>query len=179
MAMAEPATVTLRVYVREMIVRRDHDPGPGRGEFDVSFVGAASPSSAAPAARSGVRWIASVRAGETTEVGRWTGPVQVRTEHSLAVAGAGEERDRFRAATLFGGLTILGGSEGWGVGRWWRTTNGRDFDYVFYVARLEEGDDPDSTAEPTWTSASEDAPGPPSPSENEYAVVLGAPVIND
>jgi hypothetical protein len=175
MAGPGPSTQTVNVYIRNIVVHHDRDPGPGRGEYDVTFVGAASPVSAAPEARSGARWTGSVASGSSYTVGLWTGPVGVPSSHSLAVVGAGEERDALVADALRGGLALFGRDHDWGAGRWWRTTNGQHFDFVFYVARMEAGVTSQEISAPVWTSDSADAPGPAQPTPDEYAVAFGAP----
>jgi hypothetical protein len=176
--MTEQAKQTINVYIRNVTVHHDHDPGPGKGEFDISFVTSASPVSSDPASRSGVRWTGAVESGATYDVDRWTGPLTFPAAHSLLLAGAGEEKDRFRNDALHGGLTYLSAAEGWGAGRWWQTRNGKDFDFLFYVA-LVSGDAPAGGDEaPRYPGASDDAPGPRPPTPDEYAAAFGAPLSN-
>ena len=95
--MAEPANVTVDVYVRDITVKDDSDKGPGGGEFDVTVVAAATPL-AAEGGRSGVQWIGSVREGQTYAVGRWTGPVTLSARH-CACTWWGPGRSRTVSAT--------------------------------------------------------------------------------
>ena len=176
--MTEQATLTLNVYIRDVTVHNDHDLGPGKGAFDVSFVTSASPVSSDPASRSGVRWTGAVTSGATYDVGEWTGPLTFATRHSLLLAGAGEEHDRFRNDALRGGLTYLSADHGWGAGRWWRTTNGKDFDFLFYVARIEGEGAPGGSDTPEYAGVSLDAPGPHTPTRDEYFAAFGAPLDN-
>jgi hypothetical protein len=178
--MAEQGTQTVNIFIHEVTVHDTRDPWPGHGEYDVSFVGAATPSRAAPEARSGVRWTHSVQRGHGYPVGSWTGPVTFPSTHSLVVAGAGEELDRFRNDVRQGGLSILSADHDWGVGRWWQTKNGPHFDFLFFVARVPpaaDGAAPQNPTDPEWASAAtQDAPGPSKPTFDEYAGAFGAPL---
>jgi hypothetical protein len=177
--MAEQGTHAVNVFIRELIVHDDRDRVGGGGEYDVTFVAAASPGSAAPDSRSGCRWADSVSSGNSYEVRLWTGAVTFPSGHSLAVVGIGEEHDALIADALRGGLALLGADHDWGVGRWWRTTNGPHFDFLFFVARIEGGAPASDIAEPFWSSDALDAPGPDRPTPNEYAVAAGAPITHD
>ena len=173
--MAEPAGVTVDVYVQDITVQDDSDRGPGKGEFDVTFVAAATPVRA-ETGRSGVRWTSSVSEGQAYEVGRWTGPITLSAAHSLYVQGAGEALDRVRNDALQGGVALFSAAQEWGTGRWWRTTNGSHFDFQFYVVRIEAGESGDLSDVPALAGGSADAPGPAQPTEAEYAAAFGAPL---
>jgi hypothetical protein len=176
--MTEQATLTVNVYIRNVTVHDDHDVGPAKGEFDISFVTSASPVSSDPSSRSGTRWTGTVTSGATYDVDAWTGPATIAAGRSLLLAGAGEEQDRFRNDALRGGLTYLSAEQGWGAGRWWRTTNGKDFDFLFYVARVEGEASPGVAGAPDYPGASADAPGPGAPTQDEYFAAFGAPLDN-
>ncbi|HEX2515493.1 MAG TPA: hypothetical protein VH257_12370 [Chloroflexota bacterium] len=173
--MAEPANVTVDVYVRDITVKDESDRGPGGGEFDVTIVAAATPL-AAEGDRSGVQWTGSAHKGRTYDVGRWTGPVTLTARHALYVVGAGEEQDRIRNDALRGGMALLSAALEWGTGRWWRTTNGKHFDFQFYVERIEAGGSGDLSDAPAQAAGSADAPGPAQPTEAEYSAAFGAPL---
>jgi hypothetical protein len=177
--MAEQGTQTVNVFIRGITVHDDRDRVGGRGEYDATFVAAASPASSAPDSRSGCRWAGSVSKGHTYEVRLWTGAVTFPSGHSLAVVGLGEEQDVLVADALRGGLALLGADRDWGVGRCWRTTNGPHFDFLSFVARIEGGAPASKIAEPFWSSDALDAPGPERPTPNEYAVAAGAPITYD
>jgi hypothetical protein len=173
--MTEPASVTVDVYVQDITVKDESERGPGGGEFDVTIVGAATPV-VAEGGRSGVQWTGSVHAGRSYAVGQWTGPITLSARHSLYVVGAGEEQDRIRNDALRGGVALLSPAQEWGRGRWWRTTNGKHFDFQFYVERIEAGGRGDLSDAPAVAAGSADAPGPAQPTEAEYAAAFGAPL---
>ena len=87
------------------------------------------------------------------------GPTAAHTAPAgkLTVGGAGAERDRTGDDELVGGVATFEADAEWGVGRWWRTVNGRDFDFVFCVTPAEESGE---AARPAWTGEAFDAPGP-------------------
>lgn len=119
---AQASSVSLKVYVRQIIVHDDSDPGPGKGEFDVTFGVLAAPTEADSQSAS-VRWQASVSSGKTYNVGQWIGPVAVDAERGwLSIAGGGIELDALIDDHVRGGLTMLGHERKWGMGNWWRTT---------------------------------------------------------
>lgn len=161
-------TATLNVYVREVVVHDERDPGPGRGEYDIAFAAVAGPG--ARATQQSERWQTSVSTGRRYAVGRWTGAVPVNSVDGwLTIAGGGVERDAVNDDTALGGIAVLRADRNWGIGRWWRTTNGPHFDLVFCVV---EGDRPDA-ALPVWTGETYDAPGPHRPTMAEYKSFFG------
>lgn len=160
---------TFNVYIRDIIVHDDHDPGPAKGEFEIVFGAAGTPVSAS--ARSQVEWKGSVSSHRTYDVAQWTGAVAVPAEHGkLTVAGGGIERDSAtRGDELRGGLATFATEQEWGEGKWWRTTNGRDFDFTFCVTPAEESSE---AARPVWSGETYDAPGPDKPGISSYRGVL-------
>ena len=165
--MAKAARVVLSVFVRQIVVHDTSDPGPGKGEFDVTFGVLAGPAGAAGESAS-VRWQGSVSSGKTYDVGQWMGPVAVDMERGwLSVAGGGVEMDALIDDQIRGGLTMLGHERKWGMGSWWRTTNGKHFDLVLCVTEGET-----EAACPVWTGDALDAPGPERPTETEFVAIL-------
>src|SRR5687767_9759923 len=126
----------LNVFIRDLVVHHDHDPGPGRGEVDLVFEAIAVPTTLGGRAR--VTWQASVTERRVYELGLWIGTIAVPAEGGmLTIVGAGTERDPGLGTPLWGGLATLSHEHDW-EGKWWRTTNGRDFDFTFCVTRAEE-----------------------------------------
>ena len=157
------------VHIRDLLVHDDKDPGPGRGEFAVDFGAAGVPSRAG--SRTRVRWEGSVASHRTYDVAQWTGVVAVPApEGKLTVGGAGAERDPGADDALLGGVATFEADREWGVGRWWRTVNGRDFDFVFCVTPAEEAGE---AGRPAWTGETYDAPGPDRVSAATLRPVLG------
>ena len=157
------------VHIRDLLVHDDKDPGPGRGEFAVDFGAAGVPSRAG--SRTQVRGEGSVASHRTYDVAQWTGVVAVPSpEGKLTVGGAGAERDPGADDALLGGVATFEADREWGVGRWWRTVNGRDFDFVFCVTPAEEAGE---AGRPAWTGETYDAPGPDKVSAATLRPVLG------
>jgi hypothetical protein len=157
------------VHIRDLIVHDDKDPGPGRGEYAVDFGAAGVPS--AGGSRTRVRWEGSVSSHRTYDVAQWTGVVAVPAPAGkLTVGGAGAERDRGGDDALLGGVATFEADAEWGVGRWWRTVNGRDFDFVFCVTPAEEAGE---AARPAWTGETFDAPGPARVAFATFRTILG------
>jgi hypothetical protein len=73
-------------------------------------------------------------------------------------------------------VALLSAALDWGTGRWWRTTNGKHFDFQFYVERIEAGGSGDLSDAPAQAAGSADAPGPAQPTEAEYSAAFGAPL---
>ena len=158
------------VYVRDMIVHDDHDPGPAKGEFEVVFGAVSVPSSAGDRGAQ-VEWKGSVASRRTYDVAQWTGVVAIPDNGKLTIAGAGVEKETAtRGDELRGGLATFTAEHEWGEGKWWRTTNGRDFDFTFCVTLAEESSE---AARPTWSGETYDAPGPDKPGPSSYRGILG------
>ena len=166
---AEPVdTVRVDVYIRRIDVYDDHDPGAFKGEYDVHF--AAEPLSGALDV-SAVRWEGSVSSGKSYEVARWTGAITLpERESRLTVVAGGVEHDPGQDDALFGGLAVLTTEQDLTAGTWWRTTNGKDFDFVFAVVPFGAAGG-DATALPEWTGETRDAPGPEQPTAAEYRAI--------
>lgn len=160
----------LNVFIRDLIVHDDHDPGPAKGEFEVLFGAAGVP--AGVGGRSAVEWQGSVASHRTYDVAQWTGAVAVPSDDGmLSIAGGGIERDTgTRGDELRGGLATFTRQHDWGEGKWWRTTNGRDFDFTFCVTPAEETSE---AGRPVWTGETFDAPGPEKPGASSYRGVIG------
>src|SRR4051812_47398992 len=160
---------TFNVFIRDIIVHDDHDPGPGKGEFEVVFGAASVPTTAG--GRAAVKWQGSVSSRRTYDVAQWTGAVAVPADGGkLSIAGGGTERDPAGNDELRGGLATFNQEHEWGEGRWWRTTNGRDFDFTFCVTPAEEASE---AARPLWTGETFDAPGTDEPAASSYRSILG------
>ena len=160
---------TFNVFIRDLIVHHDRDAGPGQGEFEVVFGAASAPTT--PGGRAAVTWQGSVSSGRTYDVAQWTGAVAVPTDGGkLSIAGGGTERDPVRGEALRGGLATFSEEHGWGEGEWWRTTNGRDFDFTFCITPAEEASE---AARPVWTGETFDAPGTDQPGPSGYRSILG------
>lgn len=161
-------TTSLSVFIRQIVVHDDSDPGPGKGEFDVTFGVLPGPTSAGTRGAS-LRWQASVSSGKTYDVRQVIGPVDVREADGwLYVAAAGIEQDPAVDDQVRGGLTMLGHERKWGQGAWYRTTNGKHFDLIFCVITGGATE----AACPEWTGAVLDAPHSERPTETEYAAIL-------
>ena len=162
------ATTSLSVFIRQIVVHDDADPGPGKGELDLTFGVLPGPTDAATRGAS-VRCQKSVASGKSCDVRECVGPVEVRADGGwLFIAAAGIERDPVAWDQVRGGLTMLGPERRWGLGAWYRTTNGRHFEIIFCVI-------PGGASEaacPVWTGELLDAPHPGQPTEGEYAGVL-------
>jgi hypothetical protein len=162
-------TRLFNVHIRDLLVHDDKDPGPGRGEYAVDFGAAGVPSRAGSRAR--VRWEGSVAGHRTYDVAQWTGVVAVpATAGKLTIGGAGAERDPRADDALLGGVATFEADREWGVGRWWRTVNGRDFDFVFCATPAEEAGE---AGRPAWTGETYDAPGPDKLSAATFRSILG------
>jgi hypothetical protein len=156
----------VNVFIREIVVHDTRESGDGAGEYDIAFSGGVAGDAAGM--KSSPRWANSVRRGETYEVLEWIGPFTVSDSGVLTVAARGQEKDRlFGSDPLLGGLAHLSGEEQWGIGKWWRTTNGKHFDFTFAVGRAEQG----HAGRPPLTGQVgeiNDAPGPGSPAAEDY-----------
>src|SRR5262245_36385570 len=125
----------LLVFVRQVTVHEDKDNG--RGEYNLRF-GAAGDDDLV-GNRAATRWQGTVSNGESYEVLGWLGPVTVSTPGGvLSIACAGHEDDPVSDDTVLGGVARLGKAQEWGLGRWWRTENGPDCDFVFTVVRATD-----------------------------------------
>ena len=155
----------VNVFIREIVVHDTSDPGGGAGEYDVAFTAASASDPAA--VRTSPRWTKSVKRGETYEVLEWLGPVSVPDGGTLRVSARGREHDLLGDDQLLGGIAHLTAGEQLGIGRWWRTTNGKHFDFLFAVARAEAG----HAGRPPLTGQQGevgDAPGPARPTPEDY-----------
>src|SRR5687768_13841063 len=168
-AKADAPNRLFNVHIRDLIVHDDKDPGPGRGEYAIDFGAAGVPSAAGGQAR--VHWEGSVASHRTYDIAQWTGVVAVPVpDGKLSVAAAGAERDTGGDDALLGGAATFEADREWGIGRWWRTVNGRDFDFVFCVTPAEEAGE---AGRPAWTGETYDAPGPDKVSAATLRPVLG------
>jgi hypothetical protein len=157
------------VFIRDLIVHDDKDLGPGRGEYEVVFGAVGVPRSAGGQAR--VDWAGAVSSHRTYDVAQWTGVVPVPLPRGkLSIAGGGVEHDPGKTDAIVGGVATFEEEREWGVGRWWRTTNGRDFDFVFCVTPAEEASE---AARPVWTGETYDAPGPETTTAATFRSILG------
>jgi hypothetical protein len=158
----------LNVFIRDVMVHDDHDPGPGKGEVALHFEAVAVPTT--PGGRASATWQASVKERRVYEVGLWLGIVAVPSEGGmLTVVGAGTEHDPGIGTPLWGGLATLSHQHDW-ENKWWRTTNGRDFDFTFCIMRAAEASD---SGRPLWTGETYDAPGTERPAPASYRTLLG------
>jgi hypothetical protein len=162
-------SLSLKVFVRHIVVRDDSDPGPGKGEFDVTLGIVAGPPGMTTQ-RSSVRWQHSVWSGYTYDVHAELGPIAVPEDGWISLAGAGVERDPLMDDQVRGGLTMLGRERRFGIGQWFQTTNGKHFDLIFTVVSGDAG----AAACPPWTGEVVDAPCPTAPTEAEYRAILPA-----
>jgi hypothetical protein len=155
----------VNVFIREIVVHDTRDMGGGAGEYDLTF--AAASSNAPDALHTSPHWTHSVKRGETYEVLEWLGPVSVADGGTLVVSAHGQERDLLGKDQLLGGIAHLTAALELGVGHWWRTTNGKHFDFLFAVARTSDG----HAGRPLLTGRTgeiADAPGPDQPSSDDY-----------
>jgi hypothetical protein len=158
---------SFNVFVRHITVHDDHDPGPGKGEFELVFAAVGVPrGSDGPAS---VEWRGSVSDRRSYDVAMWTGSVAVPDGGKISVAGRGLEQDSARHDEVRGGIATFTADEEWGQGKWWRTTNGRDFDFTFCVTLADEANE---AARPTWTDETYDAPGPDRLDASAYRSIL-------
>lgn len=158
---------TFKVFIRDIMVHDDHDPGPGKGEFEVVFAAAGVPRRSGEQAS--VEWKGSVSSRRTYDVALWTGAVAVPDGGKISIAAGGHERDVSSHDELRGGIATFGEDQKWGEGKWWRTTNGRDFNFRFCVTLAEEASE---ASRPTWTGETYDAPGPDTPDASSYRSIL-------
>ena len=158
----------VNVFIREIVVHDTRESGGGAGEYDIAFTAGMASAAGTPGDKTSPRWASSVRRGETYEVLEWIGPISTAGGSVLTISARGQEQDRlFGNDPLLGGLAHLTEAEGWGVGKWWRTTNGKHFDFVFAVGRAEDG----HAGRPPLTGQVgeiNDAPGPAEPAAEDY-----------
>lgn len=162
--------MNVNLFIREIVVHDTRDPGDSPGEYDIAFGAVAETDPAG--LKTTPRWTGTVRRGETYEILEWLGPLGVADGLALTVAARGREHDILGDDTLLGGVARLTGAEQWGVGRWWRTTNGKHFDFLFAVGRAEEG----HAGRPPLTGQTGEvqrAPGPEKPADADYPAGLG------
>ncbi|HEU5316683.1 MAG TPA: hypothetical protein VFX49_11275 [Chloroflexota bacterium] len=155
----------VNVFIREIVVHDASEPGGDAGEYDVAF--AAGIPGDSSSARTSPRWTNRVRRAQTYEVLDWLGPVSVADGGTLVVSARGREHDLLRDDALLGGVAHLTAAQGLGVGKWWRTTNGKHFDFLFAVSRAEEG----HAGRPVLSGRQgeiADAPGPAQPAPDDY-----------
>ncbi len=159
----------VNVFIREIVIHSTSDPGDDPGEYDIAF---AAVTDADPAAlRSSPRWTNQVRRGESYEILEWLGPLTVQEGACLTVSAHGREHDPIGDDPLMGGVAHLTQAEQWGIGRWLRTTNGKQFDFLFAVTRAEEG----HAGRPPLTGRQgevADAPGPREVTRSDYPAGL-------
>ena len=156
----------VNVFIREIVVHDTRDVGGDAGEYDIAFAATGAP--APSTVRTTPPWTNRVKRGETYEVLEWIGPVSVGHDGSLIVSARGREHDLFGHDALLGGVAHLTSAVELGVGRWWRTTNGKHFDFTFAVARASDG----RSGRPPLTGQQGeigDAPGPAQPTAGDYA----------
>ena len=170
MSVDRDRVTSIKVVIRHVIVHDDSDPGPGKGDFDVTIgVASGPPDAESFGKRFALRWKRSVSSGYSYDLHAELGPIAVPGKGGwLAIAGAGIEHDPIVDDQVRGGLAALGADRHFGFGGWWRTTNGRHFDLVFAVIP----GDASTSACPLWNGDLLDAPGPDAPTEAEYAAVL-------
>ncbi len=128
--------MNVNVFIREIVVHDTSDPGDGDGEYDVVF--AAYPEGDGSAMKVTPRWTNTVRRAESYEVLHWLGPFDVPPAVNLVLVAGGREHDLVGTDRLQGGVAYLNSRDHLGASRWWRTTNGKHFDFTFTVTPAEE-----------------------------------------
>jgi hypothetical protein len=155
----------LNVFVRELVVHDTAERGDGAGEYEVVF--AANPEGSTSELKETPVWISTVRRAESYEVLHWLGPFDVPDSVRLVIAAYGREKDLAGSDRLLGGVACMSPTDQWGVDRWWRTTNGKHFDFTFAVTRAEQ----EHAGRPPYSGgvgAIQPAPGPQQPTDADY-----------